>query len=107
MPKFKKDNASQLLGDKLTKEKKGSLSKLFDDNNGDFDTPGEFLRAYLKRDPRALSALSLQNREQLGDILEPMFPEIREIMKEETLTPRKLQQYLAELADKKTPNPIP
>jgi len=84
-----------------------ALSGQFDAHNGDFDTPEEFIRAYLNNDRRALASLSLQNMEQLRDVLKRMHPEIRELMKEETSTPQKLKQYLDELANKTTPNPIP
>jgi len=107
MPKFEKNRASQLLSDIGSGDTKDSLSDMFDKYNGDFDTPREFVRAYFQRDKRALSSLSLQNMEQLRDVLEAMFPKMREILKEETSTPQKLQQYLADLANKNTPKPIP
>lgn len=83
-----------------------ALSSEFDTHNGDFDTPEEFIRAYLNHDRRALAALSLQNMEQLRDVLEVMRPDIREDMKRQTTTPEKMKKYLDQLADQTTPKPV-
>ena len=112
MPKFKKNGASQLLGDKNSED---PLSGVFDTYNGDDDTLEgvvqnlleKFVKEYLKRYPNALNSISLKNVVDLCDVLERMFPQIREIFIEETLTPQKLQQYMIDLIDKKTPKPIP
>lgn len=83
-----------------------ALSSHFDAHNGDFDTPEEFIRAYLNHDHRAVAALSLQNMEQLRDALEIMCPDIREEMKHETTTPQQMKKYLDQLADPTTPKPV-
>jgi len=90
-----------------TSSSTNALCAQFDEHNGDFDTPAEFIRAYLNNDARALAALSVQNMEQLRDVLEDMYPEIREALKEETTTPQNMKKYLKQLADKNTPEPIP
>ncbi|MFH1159267.1 MAG: hypothetical protein V1721_10390 [Pseudomonadota bacterium] len=86
---------------------RNALSGQFDANNGDFDTLEELIRAYINHDTRALEVLDLKNMEQLRDVLERLDPKIREIMIEETSTPQRLQQYLANLADKSNPDPVP
>lgn len=83
-----------------------ALSGEFDTHNGDFDTPEEFIRAYLNHDRRALAALSLQNMEQLRDVLEVMHPDIREDMKRQTATPETMKKYLDQLADPTMPKPV-
>ena len=100
MAKSKGDSSPKLLGDNMT------LSENFDTYNGDFDTPEEFIRAYLEYDHRALAALSMQNMEQLRDVLEIMYPEIRLLMKDETTTLENMRKYMNAMADKSTPKPI-
>lgn len=100
MSKLEKDKAFQAGRDA------NALSGHFDAHNGDFDTPEEFIRAYLNHDRRALAALSLQNMEQLRDALEKMHPDIREEMKAETTTPQQMKKYLDQLADPSTPKPV-
>ena len=101
MAKSKEDGSHKLLGDHVT------LSDKFDDHNGDYDTAREFIRAYLKYDYSALAALSMQNMEQLRDVLEIMYPEIRVLMKDETTTLENMKKYMDAVADKTTPHPIP
>jgi hypothetical protein len=99
MSKLEKDKSFQAPRDA------NALSAHFDANNGDFDTPEEFIRAYLQHDRRALAALSVQNMEQLRDVLENMYPEIREQLKEETLTPENLKKQLDYLSGPDAPKP--
>lgn len=80
-----------------------ALSRHFDAHNGDFDTPEEFIRAYLSHDRRALATLGVQNMELLRDALEKMCPDIREAMREETTTPRRMREYLHQLMHKDKP----
>ncbi|HEX2753330.1 MAG TPA: hypothetical protein VHP34_09585 [Alphaproteobacteria bacterium] len=100
MPKLEKDKVFE------APREANALSAHFDTHNGDFDTPEEFIRAYLNHDQRAVAALSLQNMEQLRDVLEKMHPEIREDMKRETTTPQEMKKYLEQLADPSTPKPV-
>lgn len=74
-----------------------ALSKHFDSHNGDFDTAQEFVRAYLNNDRRALEALGVQNMEKLRDVLENMYPDIREKLHEETSTVEHLKTCLENL----------
>lgn len=57
-----------------------ALSKVFDNFNGDFDTPQEFVSACIRRDPRALEILDRKQLDNLRDALENMAPEIRQHM---------------------------
>ncbi len=100
MTKSKEDSSPELLGDHVT------LSDKFDKFNGDFDTAQEFIRAYLEYDYRALNALSMQNMEQLRDVLEVMYPEIRLLMKDETTTLQVMKKYMDAMANKATPKPV-
>ena len=101
MPKLKEKTLSALLGSKHV------LSIQFDKHNGDFKTLAELIRAYINYDTRALEVYDLKNMEELRDVLEILDPTIREIMIEETSTPERLKEYLADLENKLTPNPIP
>ena len=101
MPKLKRKALSTLLGSKHV------LSIQFDKHNGDFDTLVELIRAYVNHDLRALEVYDLKNMEELRDVLEIIDPKFREIMIEETSTPERLKEYLADLENRLTPNPIP
>ena len=85
-----------------------ALSKHFDDFNGDFDTPEEFIRACLRNDPRALGLLKQKPLDSLKDMLEPMSPEIRQSMERlwgTQAAPHPEKKEPAQESDLETPEP--
>lgn len=96
--------SSDLEKDKNFKAPKDAnpLSKHFDEHNGDFDTPEEFIRAYINNDRRALAVLELQDMTQLREAMENMSPALRKMMNGVTeASPEAIRKYLKFLADEK------
>ncbi|MDD9900851.1 MAG: hypothetical protein OXT65_07725 [Alphaproteobacteria bacterium] len=77
-----------------------ALSKNFDAHNGDFDTPEEFIRAWLAGDKRAFANMKNMNKDILHEVLETMRPEIRDLIERAILRPDHLEELQRQLGPK-------
>jgi len=71
-----------------------ALCAQFDDHNGDYDSPGEFLRAYIQGDLRAAKSLKTQHMGKLREYLCNEYPEIRDMIDENIETPQEMTLFL-------------
>lgn len=94
--KFREDKDKEMDDDKSfsAPTDANALCGQFDDVNGDFDTPREFIRAYLAKDPRALKMLETQDFHQLKAILDKEYPELREYLVDGVITPDEMREIL-------------
>ena len=93
--KFKPDKEfKKLMGGK------NALAKHFDAHNGDFDTPEEFVRAYLRNDERAIKCLKIQNIGKLKDALDEFYPELKDMHLDGIENPAEMKLLLDDLSQK-------
>lgn len=97
--KFKLSDAKYKPATEVKKmaKNKNALSKHFDANNGDFDTPEEFLRAYFKGDESALKSLSVKHIGYLKDALDEFFPELKGTHLDGIESPTEMREYLEKM----------
>ncbi len=86
-------------------KKRKSLTCAFDAEDGRFNTPEKFIRAYLREDRRALSALGSQNADMIRDTLEKMRADIRIRFKKKLMSQAQLREFL-NCAKKEAPAPV-
>jgi len=94
---FKENQNKKLKLDKSFKAPKdaNALCANFDSVNGDFDTPEEFIRAYLLNDKRALNSLKMQDMAQLKSAIDKMYPEMKEYTADGVISDAEMKEILS------------
>jgi len=100
--KFKTSNKVSSL-----EKNKNELSSHFDAHNGDFDTPEEFIRAYLHNDARAIRSLNVKYVGRLKDTLDEFYPELKEMSLDGIDSPAEMKSFMDEMVKKINYKPQP